>query len=523
MNGAELLVKTARKAGIDVCFANAGTTEMPIAIALDSEPGMKAVLGLFEGVCTGAADGYGRLLDKPASTLLHLGVGLANGASNLHNARRGRAPVVNIIGEHATWHRDTDSPSSMDIESMARAVSKWCRTSQSTRALSPDIAEAAAAARYGQISTLITPSDYLLADGKDSQIAESRFSFEPVDSAAVDKAARLLRAHDKTALIMSGRALRQRGLQAAARIKAATGCDLITEHLFPYVERGAGLPDVIRIPYFPGVATELLSKYEAVVLVSVNEPVSFFGYTGVDSYLLSKEQQKVAIAGDKQDAAEVLENLAGALNAPPFSKVPGDVLAQPSRPAMPHGELTPENVCLTLAALQPENAVIMDEGITTSNPCYPLSAGLPQHSFLTTAGGSIGWGIPASIGAAVACPDRPVIAFQADGSAMYTIEALWTVAREALNTTTLICSNRSYNILKIELSRIGITSPGPKVSSLLDLDRPDINWIKISEGMGVPAVSVDSAEGLAKELRRAFSEPGPHLIEMIVTPPATHG
>jgi acetolactate synthase-1/2/3 large subunit len=233
MNGAEFLVKTARRAGIELCFANAGTTEIPIAMAFDSEPGIKAVLGLFEGVCTGAADGYGRMLDKPALTLLHLGVGLANGAANIHNARRGRAPVLNLIGEHATWHLKADSPSRMDIESMASAVSAWYKTSESTMTLSQDLAQAFAAAKYGQISTLIVPNDYLLADCTGAEITIPQFSFEPVDSAAIDKAAQFLRAHHKTALYMSGRALRQRGLQAAARIKAATGCDLITEHLLP--------------------------------------------------------------------------------------------------------------------------------------------------------------------------------------------------------------------------------------------------------------------------------------------------
>jgi acetolactate synthase-1/2/3 large subunit len=519
MNGAEFLIKTALRAGIEVCFANAGTSEIPIALALDSEPGIKAILGLFEGVCTGAADGYGRMLDKPALTLLHLGPGLANGVANLHNARRARTPLLNLVGEHATWHRAADSPITMDIESLASTVSGWYKTSQSLTTLSQDLAEAVAASRYGQISTLIVPNDLQWAECTGGEIATTRFSFEPVNSDAIDKAAQLLRANHKTGLIMSGRALRQRGLQAAARIKAATGCDLITEHLPPYMERGAGLPDIIRIPYFPQPAIELLSQYEAVLLADTKEPVTHFGYKGVNSYLLSEDQKKVAIATDRQDAAEVLEHLADALKAPPIAKIPGNIFAKPGRPTIPQGELTPGNVCLTLAALQPENAIIMDEGITTSTPYYPLSAGLPRHSFLTTVGGSIGWGIPCSIGASVACPERPVINFQSDGSAMYTVEALWTAAREALNVTTLICANRSYNILKIELSRAGITSPGPQVSSLFDLDRPDINWVKLAEGMGVPAVSVNSVEGLANEFGKALSEPGPHLIEMMITPP----
>lgn len=518
MNGAEFLTKTAVRAGIEVCFANAGTTEIPIVLALDSEPGIKAILGLFEGVCTGAADGYGRMLDKPALTLLHLGPGFANGIANLHNARRAKAPLLNLIGEHATWHRTADAPITMDIESLASTVSGWYKTSESPVSLSQDLAEAVAASKYGQISTLIVPNDHQLAEVTGGEIATPLFSFESVSSDAIDKAVQLLRTHHKTGLIMGGRALRQRGLQAAARIKAATGCDLITDHLPPYMEIGTGLPDIIRIPYFPEPAMELLSQYEAVVLAGTKEPVTFFGYSGIGSYLLSEDQKKVAIATDRQDTAEALEHLADALKAPLSSKIPINMVTEPSRPTIPHGELTPENVCLTLAALQPENAIIVDEGITTSGAYYPLTAGLPRHSFLTVAGGSTGYGIPCAVGASIACPERPVINLQADGSAMYTIQALWTMAREALNITTLICANRSYNILKIELSHAGITSAGPKASSLLDLNRPDINWVKLAEGMSVPAVAVNNVAGLANKLRKALSEAGPHLIEMMITP-----
>jgi acetolactate synthase-1/2/3 large subunit len=516
VNGAEMLIKTAVRAGIVVCFANAGTTEIPIALAVGSEPGLKAILGLFEGVCTGAADGYGRMLDKPALALLHLGPGLANGIANLHNARRARTPLLNLIGEHASWHRAADAPLAMNIEALAGTVSGWYRTCESPMTLSQDCAEAVAASRYGQVSTLIIPNDHQWAEGTGGEIAAPRFSFDPVDSGSVDKAAQLLRAHHKTGLIMGGRALRQRGLQAAARIKAATGCALLTDHLPAYVERGAGLPDVTRLPYFPEQAIELLSQYEAVVLAGTREPVAFFGYPGSASYLLGEHQKRIEIATKRQDAAEALEHLADTLNARSSSKIPGSIFAEPGRPDIPHGELTPAKVCLTLAALQPENAVIVDEGLTTSGAYYPLSAGLPQHSYLTGVGGSIGFGMPCALGASVACPERPVINLQADGSAMYTVQALWTEAREALDVTTLIGNNKSYNILKLELFRAGIASIGPETSPLLDLDRPDINWVRLAEGMGVPAASADSAEGLANEFRRALSEPGPHLIEMIL-------
>jgi acetolactate synthase-1/2/3 large subunit len=516
MNGAKILVKTAIQAGIKVCFTNPGTTEIPLVLALNSEPGLKAVLGLFEGVCTGAADGYGRMLDEPALTLLHLGPGLANGIANLHNARRANVPLVNLIGEHATWHRAADSPLTMDIETLSSTVSGWYKTNQSPETLSRDLADAMAASACGQISTLIIPNDNQLAECCNDKIVRPVFSFDPVDSDAIDTAAQVLRTYQRTALVLGGRSLRRRGLRAAARIKAATGCDLITEHLPAYIERGAGLPDVTRIPYYPGAAIKLLSQYEAVVLVQTREPVSFFGYEGFSSYLLGTDQKKIKIAGLGQDDAEVLERLGEALGAGMSQTIPGTILSMQDRPGIPIGQLTPENVCLTVAALQPENAIIVDEGITTSGAYFPLSAGLPWHSFLTTAGGSIGWGMPCALGASIACPERPVINLQADGSAMYTVQALWTEAREALNVTTLICANKSYNILKSELSRIGGAAIPPHVFSLIDLQRPDINWTDLAEGMGVPGVKVDTTEGLARELGRSLSEPGPHLIEMLI-------
>lgn len=516
MNGAELLVKTAAKAGIEICFANPGTTEMPIVIALDKEPSIKPVLGLFEGVCTGAADGYGRMLDKPAMTLLHLGPGLADGTVNLHNARRARTPIVNIIGEHATWHRAADPPLAMDIERLAGAASGWQRTNKLPAALSQDMTEAVAASMYGQVSTLIVPNDYQWAEVADEPIATPHFPFAPVDPDSIEQASRLMRAHRKTALMIGGRALRRQGLLAAARIRAVMGCDLLTDGFPPYIERGAGWPDVMRVPYFPEPAIELLSRYEVAVLAGVKAPVAFFGYKGIASQLLPPECQKFRIDTDSQNVIEVLETLADVLNAPPYSKIPAGIPSEPEHPAVPEGELTAEKVCLTLAAVQPENVIVVDEGLTTSVGYYPLTAGLAPHSYLTLTGGALGYGMPCAVGAALACPDRPVIDFEADGSGMYTVQALWTQARESLNVTTLICANRSYNILKIELNHVGIESVGPRASSLIELENPNINWVRVAEGLGVPAASVNTAEGLSRELARALAEPGPHLIEMVL-------
>jgi acetolactate synthase-1/2/3 large subunit len=516
MNGAEIIIKTAKAAGVEVCFANAGTTEIPLLAAFDSKPGIRAILGLFEGVCTGAADGYGRMLGKPAMTLLHHGPGFANGIANLHNARRAQTPLLNIIGDHATWHRHADAPLTMDIEVLAGSVSGWLKNCNSVGTLSRAFADAVAAAMHGRIASLIVPHDLQLYELKNAKIISTEFFFEPVDTNTVERAARFLKNGKKTAFILGGRALRKRGLEAAGRIKAAAGCDLFVGSFPGYMERGAGFPDVVRVPYFPEGAIQMLSKYEGIILAGAKEPVTFFGYDGVPSFVLAQNQQKVSIGMGKEDVVEAMECLADLLKTPEYSKVMNKISTKPNRPAIPDGVLTPEKACIILAALQPEDAIIVDEGITSSLTYYPLTAGLPHHSMMTIAGGAIGYGMPCAVGAAIACPDRPVINLQADGSALYTLQALWTEARESLNITTLMCSNRSYNILKMELVRAGVKSSGQSAQSLIDINNPDINWVKIAGGFGVPAVSVDTAEGLAREMGKALAEPGPHLVEMIL-------
>ncbi len=514
MNGAELLLKTAVVAGIEVCFANAGTTELPIVAAFDSTPGIHPVMGLFEGVCTGAADGYGRVKGKPAMTLLHLGPGLANGIANLHNARRAGIPLINIIGEHTTWHRAADPPLAMDIEKLAGPVSGWIRTCRSAQDLSGDMAAAVSAAMEGQIASLVIPNDLLLEDAGETVSPIRPVEYSPLDTGSIDAAAKALQSGVKAALMLGGPGLRGAGLQAAGQVSAVTGCDLFTVTFPGYTERGAGLPIVHKIPYFPEPALDLLSPYEIIVLAGIEEPVTFFGYANIDSYLLNKTQQKLYIGEGRQDVASALEALASMVRPSTRSRTIMEVLAKAGRPELPRGALTAEKACQALAALQPEEAIIVDEGITSGIPYYPLTAGVPPHSILAITGGAIGYGMPCAVGAALASPDRPVINFQADGSAMYTLQALWTEARESLNVTTLICSNRGYNILRVEFERAGIKKPGPKALSLADIDNPSLDWVKLASGMGVPATSVSTVEGLARDIERALEEPGPHLIEM---------
>ena len=516
MIGAEILIKTAVKAGIEVCFTNPGTTEMPLVCAFDSVPGIRPYLGLFEGCCTGAADGYGRMMDKPAMTLLHLGPGLGNGIANLHNAQRGGTPVLNVIGEHATWHRAANAPLTMDIAALADSVSGWQRTCSTTDSISQDTADAIAAALAGQVVTLIVPSDIQWSECADPKIHQPTNSSASIDKDSIIHAAEMLHTGQKSALILGGRALRKEGLMAAAKIKARTGCDLLSERAPTRIEKGVGIPRTEGIPYFPRQALELLSGYQVVVLAGTGEPVTFFGWQGYPSRLLNENQRICQIKADNKSLPQALEDLADALDAPGKVAGPDAGFAKIERPEIPMGKLTAKNAGIILAALQPKHAIIVNESITSGGAYLPLAVSAPPHTMMALPGGAIGYGMPCAVGAAIACPQRPVINFQADGSAMYTLQALWMQARESLNITTLICANRSYNILKIEFARADVTTPGPYAQALTDLGNPAIDWVQISNGMGVPAVSVDSCEVLAKELKKALKEPGPHLIEMLL-------
>lgn len=511
MNGAESLIHTAIKADIEVCFANPGTTELPLVCALDEVEGLRTVLCLFEGVCTGAADGYARMAEKPALTLLHLGPGFANGIAYLHDARRARSSIVNIIGDHATWHLGADAPLTSDIESLARPVSHWLRRNRSGEKLASDLTDAiaAASAHPGYISTLIVPHDCQLEPASGLTRLFNTAPLPPrVEEEELTRAIELLQQNQPTALFLGGHALKQRGLQAAARIAAATGCKLLCETFPARLERAPNLPNVERLPYFPEQALAVLEPFTTIIIAGAKSPVSFFGYPGLPSYFISEGQQQHVLAEPHEDAIAALEALAEAVNAPV------EVFTPPRpRPTKPSGQLTPETLCAAVAAVQPFNAIIMDEGNTSSGAYLLVSQGAPPHSYLTQPGGAIGLGLPCATGAAIACPDRPVINIQADGSAMYTLQALWTQAREALNVTTVICNNHSYRILGLELKRAGVQEFGPIAQQMVSLAPPHLDWVQLAQGMGVPAVRVTTADELVTHLERALAEAGPHLIE----------
>ncbi len=513
MNGAESLVRTLLAGGVDVCFANPGTSEMHFVAALDHVPGMRCVLGLFEGVVTGAADGYYRMLGRPASTLLHLGPGLANGLANLHNANKAGTGIVNIVGEHATYHLQHNAPLTSDIEGIARPMSHWVKTSPNAMSVAADGAAAIAAARTapGRIATLILPADtaWSPADGIAETPAPSPRA--PVDEAAVTAAAQMLSGGEKTTILMGGGALRERSLELAGRIAARTGCGVLTEWANTRLERGAGRVQVNRIPYPVPRALGVLRDAGNLVLVGAREPVAFFAYPDQPSLLMPEGARSATLAGTADDMEAALEALAaelGALHTPPVG------LAMPRRPDLPKGANNPATIAAVLGAKIPENAIIVDESVSTGRDFFGETAGAPLHDWINNLGGSIGYGMPVAIGAAIACPDRKVIALEGDGSAMYTLQSLWTMAREGLDITVLIFANGTYNILRGELTNVGVQNPGPRAVDMLSIDRPDIDWVSLARGMGVEAVRADDSRALAKALDAGLASNGPYLIQV---------
>ncbi|MGH9210263.1 MAG: acetolactate synthase large subunit [Acidimicrobiales bacterium] len=515
MNGAQALIRTLVACGVDTCFANPGTSEMHFVAALDAVPEMRGVLGLFEGVATGAADGYARMAERPAVTLLHLGPGLGNGVANLHNARKARVPMVNVVGDHATYHKQYDAQLESDIETVARNVSpSWVRTSTSTAAVGQDAADAVAAATAppGQVATLILPADVSWSEGGEVAAPVERTVRAEVPTETIDTVAKVVRSGEPVGLLVGGSALRERGLMAASRIAEAAQAKLLCETFPTRLERGAGLPAVERLAYLGEFALGQMAGLRHLVLVDAKAPVSFFAYPDKPSYLVPEGCEVHVLAGGGDDVAGALEALAEAVGAP------SDAAAVQSagRPATPTGELTADAVAQAVAALLPEGAIVSDEANTSGLMAPQHTTGAPPHDWLCLTGGAIGQGLPLSTGAAVACPDRKVINLQADGSALYTLQALWTQARESLDVVTILYNNRSYAILNMELNRVGAEPPGPKARSLLDLSQPDIDFVALARGLGVPAHRATTADELSDQLARALIEPGPALIEAMV-------
>lgn len=530
-SGAHALVRTLVDSDVRVCFANPGTSEMHFVAALDDLPRMRGVLCLFEGVATGAADGYGRMTGRPAATLLHLGPGLANGLANLHNARRANTPVVNVVGDHAIGHKGLDSLLESDIDALAGTVSTWVRRSTTTEALGADAADAVAAAltsfegagevgqdssrtgTSGSVSTLIVPADLSWsAGGRPARPVKIPAPTAPSEQ-HVRSIARVLRSGEPCVLLLDGRALSERGLRAASRIERATGARLLSRNWAARQRRGAGVPSVEPLAYRGEHITVQLRDARHLILCGARTPVTSFAYPDRSSLPTPPDTRVHVLAEDEgADTVLALETLADHV-APDTEPV----LAELSPPPLPRGELSVDNWAAVVGALLPEEAIVCDESITAGMATlHTATAGSPPHDVLGLTGLSIGQGLPSATGAAIARPDRPVICLQADGSAMYTLSALWSHAREHLDITTVILNNSSYAILRAELQRVGATAEAS--AQLFDLSRPDLDFVSLAHGMGVPATRARTAEELARQFEHALSEPGPHLIEAMLPP-----
>lgn len=513
-SGAEALVQTFVDAGVTVCFTNPGTSEMHFVAALDTNPQMRCVLGLFEGVVTGAADGYGRMTGTPAATLLHLGPGLGNGLANLHNAKKARTPVVNVVGDHATYHRQFDAPLTSDVEGIARPVSGWVKVSASADDVGADGAAAiqAALAPPGQVATLILPADtaWNRTTAAIPKPAPRRMP-KPVDGAQVDGVARALRSGEACVMLINGTLTASRA-EVASRIAAATGARLIMDTFVGRLQRGAGRVNVARLPYFGEQAADMLAGTRHLILISTQAPITFFAYPGKPHWLTPEGcdlHTLVERDGDIDGALDALGQAIG-IAAHPADRVGAE------RPALPSGALNARSIGATVGHLLPDNAIVVDEGGTSGFATMQGTRGAPAHDWLQLTGGSIGYALPTATGAAIACPERRVLCLQGDGGGMYTVQALWTQARERLDITTIIFSNRRYGILQVEFGRVGAHNPGPKAMSMLELTNPDLDWVKMAESMGVQAWRADTAEGFNRALAAAFSHRGPSLIEAVI-------
>ncbi|MBP1822162.1 acetolactate synthase large subunit [Mycobacterium sp. OAE908] len=553
--GAHVVIDRLIAGEVDVCFANPGTSEMHFVAALDSAPQMRAVLCLFEGVVTGAADGYARIAGKPAATLLHLGPGMANGLANLHNARRAHSPVVNVVGDHATYHQRLDAPLQSDIDVLGHWLTGTVHRPGSTAELSATVDRAIASANLGRIATLVLPADLswgdaqadappsapltdrereivqLLSQGHSiREVAEqltvstrtveghvyrvmtklgprSEWATGTRESADVDVAgaAELLKTYgEKAVLLLGGAATAASGLRAAARISAATGSRVLVETFPARLARGRGVPDIARLGYFAEMAQEQLRGARHLILAGARSPVAFFAYPNLPGDLVPSGAKVHTVPASR------LADVADRLAAPAF-------VESPSSPAqLPSGPLRSDNWASVIGALLPDNAIISDEANTSGLLLPDATAASPPHDVLTLTGGAIGQGLPVAVGAAIAAPHRPVVALQSDGSAMYTISALWTMARERLDITVVILNNRAYAILQLELQRVGATAGGAKAQSLLDLSNPNLDFVAIADGFGVRATRATTVEELATQFSAAIAEPGPHLIDAVL-------
>ncbi|MBT4491851.1 MAG: acetolactate synthase large subunit [Gammaproteobacteria bacterium] len=514
MNGAMSLLQTLVNNGVEVCFTNPGTSEMHMVAAMGETGAMRSILGLFEGVCTGAADGYARMAGKPACTLLHLGPGLSNGSANLHNALKANMPIVNLIGDHASFHKKYDAPLNSDIVGLSNPVSHWVRSVATAKDLPRDAVDAVIAANQkpGQVATLIIPGDCAWDESVDPVAARELPETPRIAEKAVAGATAMLTNDRNTVILMSNLALTAKSLELADQINQHTNARVFCDTFTTRLPRGEGRCSVERLGYFAEQATVQLADAEQLITIGTKAPVGFFAYPGKESEFYPEGCEIHCLAEVHEDAEDALTRLVAALGAQDITPRRNGL----SRPGIMTGAISPESVARAFAEYLPTDAIVVDESATAGFMTYPLTETAEPHDWLSLTGGSIGYGLPAAVGAAVACPDRKVVCLEGDGAAMYTIQALWTMAREQLDVCTVVFSNRKYQILQIELARVGAQSMNRKTLEMMELSNPDLDFAAMAESMGVRGSRATTADEFNEQFLRAMTEPGPWLIDAVL-------
>ncbi|MGE3247749.1 MAG: acetolactate synthase large subunit [Beijerinckiaceae bacterium] len=517
MTGAQSLLETLVGCGVDACFANPGTSELHLVAALQNDKRMRSVLCLFEGVASGAADGYSRMTGKPAATLLHLGPGLSNAWANLHNARKAQTPVVNIVGEHATWHLPLGASLTSDLVGLSHTISHWTKVSESTAAIGADAAEAVKKSleNGGQIATLVLPADHTWSEGGVAAAPRAPEPDRKISDAEIGKAAAILTSGRKVGVLVTGSSLIGESREACTRIAAKTGATFFCHGLNRQMERGEGRMEFKRLSGWGQETLQVLAAYDDLIIVGTGQPVLSFAHPTFQSVLVPETVQKLHLGEPEDDLAGALVALAEAVGKPDPAAVEA-LLVKREVCELASGTLNAESIGRAINRFMPENAIISDEAGTGGGPTYPFTAKGPAHDALFLTGGSIGQALPVALGAAIACPDRKVLCLHADGGAMYTLQALWSIAREKCDVTTVIFSNRRYGILIRSVGMYAIPGLGNQVPDLFDLSNPDIGWAKLAEGMGVEGHTCRTAEEFNTVFEDCMKRKGPQLIEAVI-------
>lgn len=510
MNGSECLVGTLINHGVDLLFTNPGTSEVGLLAEIGTSEQIRAVPVLFEGIAAGAADGYFRMTGCPAATMLHVGPGLANAWSALHNAAKARSGVVNIVGQLSEAHLEYESPLKSDLLALATSVSDVVRYPLSSARVGIDAHAAADAAKRGKVATLVMANDVGWSDG--AELATPPGAQNTDAHGALDPAAMTaLKQGPRTLFLLGGLALDVGAQRDAAAIASATGCSVMIEWANARCERGGDLPSWARIPYPVDEAVRTLAAYDTIVLCGAAEPIAFFNYRNSPSRLAAPSARVIDLHAEGADVRLALGAARRAL------------ASDPARPCHPPASRytygapkSPDPVSAAIAAALPEDAIIVNEAITSASDLFAASAAAPRHTWLDNLGGSIGFALPAAIGAAIGAPGRRVIALCGDGSTMYSLQGLWTMARENLDITVLVFANRAYKILINELVQASDAHLNDRTFSLLQLDNPAIGWAKLSGSLGVDATRVHSFDQLKAALTLALDTQGPRLIEVVI-------